>query len=78
MAKVHLVNDATAWAVHMEVDSATPIVPLNAVVLQFPAPQAIDEWEIPPAPLSIAVIPEVAIELAVALYQAAREAQRET
>ena len=60
MAKVHLVIDARALAVSMELNGATPIVPLRAVALQFPAPQAIDEWEIPPAPLSLAVAPHIA------------------
>ena len=60
MAQVHLVDDARATAVRMELDGATPIRPLRAVLLQFPAPQATDEWEIPSAPLSLAVRPEAA------------------
>ena len=71
MAKVHFVNDATVYAANMELDGAIPIVPLRAVVLQFPKPQALDDWEIPPSPLSIGVHPDVARGLAEALLQAA-------
>ena len=59
MAKVHLVDDARVFGVNMELEGATPIVPLNAVLLQFPVPQTTDEWEIPRAPLSIAVAPRI-------------------
>ena len=60
MAKVHLVNDATVYYATMGLEGATPIVPLRAVVLQFPRPQALDDWAIPSSPLSIAVPPDVA------------------
>ena len=77
MAQVHLVDDARATAVRMELEGATPIRPLRAVLLQFPAPQATDEWEIPSAPLSLAVRPEVARELGLALIAAAEELDRQ-
>ena len=77
MAKVHLVNGAVTHAVRFEPEGVTPIVPQRAVVLQFPAAQATDEWPIPPAPLSLAVSPETAIHLALALYEAATEARKE-
>lgn len=73
MPKVHCVNDARVHGVKLEMDGATPIVPLRAVVLQFPAPQTIDEWEIPPAALSVAVHPSTAREIAAALLRAAQE-----
>ena len=76
MAKVHLVNNATVYAATMGLDGATPIVPLRAVVLQFPKPQAHGDWPIPPAPLSIAVHPEKARYLAEALLEAADELDR--
>ncbi len=76
MAKVHLVNSGAAHAIKFELEGATPIVPMRAVALQFPAPQATDEWPIPPAPLSLGLSPEVAIQLALALYQAATEARK--
>ena len=70
MAKVYCVSEVAAFAPHIELEGATPIRPLEAVVIQFGAPQATDEWEIPSAPLSIAVLPEQALERAIALYQA--------
>ena len=73
MAKVHFVNDATVYAAALGLEGATPIVPLRAVVLQFPKPQELDDLPIPSAPLSIAVHPEVARGLAEALLQAADE-----
>ncbi len=72
MAKVHLMTNARTFPVSMEIEGgATPIVPLSAVVLQFAAPQAIDEWEIPPAPVSIALVPEMARLLAQSLLATA-------
>ena len=55
MAKVHMVNTAATHAAKIELEGATPIHPLRAVALQFPAPQATDEWGIPSAPLSIGI-----------------------
>lgn len=68
MAKVHCVNDVVVHAVKIELEGATPITPLEPIVIQFGSPQATDEWPIPPAPLSIALDRDTAIELAVALY----------
>ena len=52
-SKLHLVNDAVAYGVKLEMERATPIRPLRAVVLQYPAAQANDEWEFIHAPLSL-------------------------
>ena len=71
MTKVHLVDDVLVHSIKIELDGATPIWPLGGVVIQFGSPQATDEWAIPPAPLSIAVHPDRALQLATALYQAA-------
>ncbi|MCY3876584.1 MAG: hypothetical protein OXF88_20120 [Rhodobacteraceae bacterium] len=76
MPKVHCVNEARAFAVKIDMEGATPIWPLKMVVVQFPRPAATDELEIPPAPLSLALHPDVAIDLALDLYQAA-SAQKE-
>ena len=57
MPKVYMVNDARATALRFELDGATPIVPMQAVLLQFPRPQATDELEIPSASLSLMVAP---------------------
>lgn len=64
-------NDAVAYGVKLEMERATPIRRPRAVVLQSPAAQANDEWEVPRAPLSLAVSPELAIRLAFALYHGA-------
>ncbi len=69
MAKVHCVNHATAHSVKIEIEGATPIVPLNPVVIQFDHPQATDEWEIPDAPLSIVLDQAVALDLAISIYR---------
>lgn len=75
MTRVNFVDNALVHAVRGEMEGPTPIVPLRAVVMQFPAPQTIDELEIPPAPLSIALPPDVALELALALYEMYWEAR---
>ena len=77
MAKVHCVEGAVVRPVKIELEGATPIWPLRGVVVQFPAPQATDEWPIHSAPLSFALTPESAIQLALDLYQAATEARKE-
>lgn len=70
MTKVYIVNQFQVSPVYVELTgNVTPIKPIQPVVIQFGSPQAIDEWEIPPAPLSIALDRETAIELAIALYQ---------
>ena len=71
MAKVYLATNARTIAVDLELQEATSIVPLNAVVLQFSVPQAIDVWEIPCAPLSIALVPEAARLLAANILESA-------
>ena len=72
MTKVHCVDQITVHPVNVDLgDVVKPIRPLNPVVIQFGPPQATDEWEIPPAPLSIALDRGTAMELALALYQAA-------
>ena len=76
MAKVHLVNDARAFPVRLEMEGATSIVPLRAVVLQLPVPQATDELPLPPGSLSLAVHPDVARQLAYDLLHAADQLDR--
>ena len=71
MGKVYLISGAQATGVNFELEDATPIVPLRAVLLQFPKPQALDELEIPSAALSIALHPDAARELAYELLRAA-------
>ena len=74
MAKVHFVGEARTFAVKIELAGATPILPLpGVVVLQFPKPQALDELEIPSAPLSLGLHPDAAVALAHALLQAVHE-----
>ncbi len=71
MPKVYMVNDVRATALRFELDGATPIVPMRAVLLQFARPQATDELEIPSASLSLMVAPDIARGLAHALLRAA-------
>lgn len=71
MAKVHCFDDVRVHAVNAEMDGAIPIRPMEGVVIQFPAPRTIDEWAIPPAPLSIVLRRDKALQLAIALYHAA-------
>ena len=58
MAKVYLVDTAVTHAIKIELEDATPIWPLRLVALQFPVPQATDEWPLPRAPLSLGMTPE--------------------
>jgi len=70
MTKVHIVNQIKVSPVYVKLTgNVTPIKPIQPVVIQFGPYQDIDEWEIPPAPLSIALDRETAMELAIALYQ---------
>ena len=62
MTKVHMLDDAVVHVSKAEMEGATPIRPMRAVVMQFPVPRTSDEWAIPPAPLSLAVRPEFARE----------------
>ena len=71
MAKIHCCNGARAFPVKIETVGFTPIRQPLPVVVQFPAPQAIDELEIPDAPLSILLDRDEALNLAIALYRAA-------
>ena len=71
MTKVYCVDDALVHRVDGELDGATPIRPMEGVVIQFPTPRATVDWAIPPAPLSIAVRRDMALQLANALYHAA-------
>lgn len=71
MAKAHCFDDAAVFPVKIELDGATPIVPMRAVVLQLPAPQTTDEWAIPSAPISLAFHPDLARRLAHDLLAAA-------
>ena len=77
MAKVHLVTDGQVVGVDMEMDGATPIVPLRgAAVLQLLAPPTTDEWPIPRLPgrsISFALHPDLARELGQALLRIADE-----
>ena len=68
---MHMMNNATVHPVRIELEEVTPIRPLRAVALQFPAAEATDEWPIPSAPLSLALAPELARELAHAILAAA-------
>ena len=61
MTKVYCVDDALVHRVDAELDGATPIRPMEAVVSQFPTLRTTDEWAIPPATLSIAVRPDTAL-----------------
>lgn len=76
--KVHLVADVQTIAVRPELEGATPIVPLRAVVLHF-AVQTTDEWPLPfPSEgLCVAVHPELAKDVARALLAAAQELEEE-
>ena len=71
MTKVYCVDEMTVHQVHIDLLGATPIRPIEPIVIQFGPPQAIDEWEIPSAPLSLAVDRETALNLAVSLYRVA-------
>ena len=77
MTKVHFVDTAIVRSMATEMQGATPIRPLSDFVLiQFPVPQAIEELEIPPASLSVAVPPDEARGIARALLAAADELDR--
>lgn len=74
---VHLVIDAKVYAGRGELEGATPIVPLRWVDVLVAAPTT-DELAnpLPPGTLLLRVHPDLAIDLALALYQAAM-AQKE-
>ncbi len=76
MAKVHLVDKAQVHPAKFELDGATPIVPMRAVVLRVVAPTT-DEWPIPSreGDQFLAFHPELAREIAEALVLAAREVE---
>ena len=76
MAQVSLVTDAQATPVQLEMEGATPIVPLKAVALHV-AVQTTDEWpDIEPPPegsILLALHPALAKELAHAMLAAVQK-----
>ena len=63
-------------AVRPELEGATPIVPIRAVVLH-PVVQTIDEWPLPWEGESLALHPDLAKEVAHALLQAVAELEQD-
>ncbi len=81
MTKVHLVDSTKVFGVRMEMDAANviPIRPLRSVLLQMLGVPTSEEWPVPRPPgasLSFALDPDEAIQLALALYQAATSVQK--
>ena len=78
MAKIHHVSAAQVSGVDFELDGATPIRPLRAVLLRSVV-STTDELPIPPLPgrtISLALTPDQAKEVAGALLETVRQLEQ--